>query len=145
VRQDPRPQLRADEHHGCLQDEGHQPEATTPDGEKTTIKVTQKDDQGNLTFVSSPALYNQKTVGEHMGPKMGAGVAVKCPDKTGVSKKDDKFTCDMTANGAPGKVEITCKDTEANFHGKGKLDAVAAADKPAPALDADDKEESKAE
>jgi len=102
-------------------------DAVTNDGEKTTIKVTQKDDEGNLGFKPVPLLVNQKVIGNHMAPKLGAGTVVKCPDKVMVAKKDDTFTCEATMNNAAAKVVFIAKDAEGKYGATATPEAAAAA------------------
>jgi hypothetical protein len=97
-------------------------EVTPKDGGKMTVKVTEKDDQGNVNWevVKSEGFLSVPTVEESItkGLKEQANLdaTVSCGDpKLRVSKPGETFDCKATgADGSANTVTVTVKDTEGN-------------------------------
>jgi hypothetical protein len=100
-------------------------EAKPKDGGRLVLKVTQKDDKGNIAWelVKIEGMINLKTAEESItkGLKEQTGVdaTVSCGGGGGnlrAAKADETFDCEAkTADGTTHKVVVTMKDTEGNI------------------------------
>lgn len=92
--------------------------AKTEDGQELAIKVTQKDDQGNLEWELTTELLNMAGLVpalEDWLPQQGVTpTAIDCP-KARVMKKGDTFDCTVTADdGRTLAVTVTQDDDQGN-------------------------------
>jgi hypothetical protein len=95
---------------------------TDDDGTATTFTVTMKDAQGSISWELDGAIIGMAKLGDDMEAKLSASsgkkVDVKCPAKSMIAKTGCKFTCDLTSDGAPGKIDFTCVDDKGGVTGK---------------------------
>ena len=101
-------------------------EVTPKDGGKLTVKVTEKDDQGNVDWemVKLEGFLNTQKVEEAitkgLKEQANADATVSCGDpKLRASKPGETFDCKATlADGSEHTVNVTVKDTEGNVDWK---------------------------
>lgn len=90
---------------------------TGADGTKGEVRVTQKDDKGNVHF-SAPFLHMdevERNLGTNFSAKFKTKVTLRCPDII-TPKAGGKFVCDATdADGNKAKVDVTERDALGNF------------------------------
>lgn len=96
--------------------------ATPKDGGKITVKVTQKDDKGNVAWEvsKSEGLLNLETVEQAitdgMKEQMGAEAKVSCGGgKLRGSKPGDTFDCTATTEEGTTNIVVTVKDAQGNI------------------------------
>jgi hypothetical protein len=97
-------------------------EVTPKDGGKLTVKVTEKDDHGNVDWemVKLEGFLNvqkaEEAITKGLKEQANADATVSCGDpKLRVSKPGETFDCKATlADGSEHTVNVTVKDTEGN-------------------------------
>ncbi len=93
---------------------------TGTDGTTGKAKVTEKDDQGNVT-VSTPFVHStnlENLMAKNIGEQVGAtDVKVVCPEII-VGKKGDQFDCAATSGTSKATVKVTQKDDQGNVNYK---------------------------
>lgn len=99
--------------------------ATPTGGGKLTVKVTENDATGNVTWEVSKIegvldLHAvEKSVTEGLKEQTGTDATVSCGGRWRAAKAGDTFECEAkTADGATSKVEVTSKDDQGNVSWK---------------------------
>ncbi|MEP7009182.1 MAG: DUF4333 domain-containing protein [Acidobacteriota bacterium] len=117
-------------------------EAKPKDGGRLTLKVTQKDDKGNVAWdlVKIEGMINLKTAEEAittgLKEQTGADVTVSCGEQGGSSlraaKAGETFDCQAkSADGTSNTVVVTMKDNEGNISWALQQPAEEATEEPA--------------
>ncbi len=110
--------------------------ATPTVGGKLTVKVTENDNSGNITWevTKTEGLLSlqtvEKAVTDGLKEQTGTDATVSCGGRWRAAKAGDTFECEAkTADGATSKVEVTTKDDQGNV--TWKVAGAPAAEEPA--------------
>lgn len=110
--------------------------ATPTVGGKLTVKVTENDNSGNITWevTKTEGLLSlqtvEKAVTDGLKEQTGTDATVSCGGRWRAAKAGDTFECEAkTADGATSKVEVTTKDDQGNV--SWKVAGAPAAEEPA--------------
>lgn len=88
-------------------------EAVEVAGEKFSILVTQKDDEGNIEYEVDGSLIDTNKVVEEAKAKLGGGVVVTCPKRIVLLRKvGDTTSCTLRDGDKQGTFEIKLKDVK---------------------------------
>ncbi len=95
---------------------------TPKDGGRITVKVTQKDDQGNISWevMKSEGLFDMKlvegAVQNGLKDKTGSDATVSCGARWRAGKAGDTFECEAkAADGRTGTAVVTVKDADGSI------------------------------
>jgi len=99
--------------------------ATPSVGGRLTVKVTENDDSGNITWevVKTEGLLSlqaiEQAVTKGLKEQTGADATVSCGGRWRATKPGETFECDAKgADGATSKIEVTTKDADGNINWK---------------------------
>lgn len=88
---------------------------TDDQGTPGSFTVTVKDGSGDVDWKLDGKYIDMAKVGDSLEKSLAQGdkkVDVKCPTKSALVKKGNKFSCDVTIDGQPTKVTMTFTDDE---------------------------------
>jgi hypothetical protein len=88
-------------------------EASTADGTKVTIVVTQKDNEGNVTWKPDGTIVDTDKIVADAKAKIGGSAAITCPKRAVVLKQAGETTsCTVKDGDKQGRLEIKLEKPE---------------------------------